>query len=267
MDVQEVIDYLCEKAEAGDLDGVRDALESGAPVNGRLDGVDTNALQLAARKGHFGVVRYLVSEGARVDDTCFGMTAEQHARAAGFPLIEDYLKSFRAPVFPEGELPRHKQEVFGASSGKLAVMDHPRSWERFEEFAKVLGFQGERITKDDLLQTNDAGFCWLGKAAMHGALPQVLRWLQVMDKVPETSELLASQEGVRDGTVLETLVACDAHPALFNAKFWEGKSPAAMQELYRALPESAQAQVSNYHSVLQQVQRQYQQQQSAQGRA
>lgn len=59
------LEYL-EAAARGDLEGVRRALESGAPIDARGRRRETAVLR-AAKSGKHDVVRYLVAEGANID--------------------------------------------------------------------------------------------------------------------------------------------------------------------------------------------------------
>lgn len=53
-------------ATAGDLDGVRNALASGAPIDARNRRRETAVLR-AAKAGHHDVVRFLINDGADID--------------------------------------------------------------------------------------------------------------------------------------------------------------------------------------------------------
>lgn len=67
---------LIAAADQGNLDGVIDALENGADIDGKFEGElstsNYSALHIAAWKGHEYIVRYLLSKKANIDNPSIG---------------------------------------------------------------------------------------------------------------------------------------------------------------------------------------------------
>jgi ankyrin repeat protein len=80
---------LLRAAQSGNLQGVRQSLNSGAEINAKPSAEGGSALFLACRNGHYDVVRYLLDEGANINTMAGskGATALYIASANGHARI------------------------------------------------------------------------------------------------------------------------------------------------------------------------------------
>lgn len=145
---------------------------------------------------------------------------------------------------------------------KIAPLDNPKFWQKFEEAAQSLAAQGTPITKQLLLQTNRDGDPYLLNAARCGEIGQVVDVLNRQGETIGKEELLD-----RDGqptALLQAIIGTRQAHRLFTPENWVGQSTTPIQTVYRALPPEAQHSVQNYYGLLHTITRQ--QRASEQGR-
>lgn len=73
---------LLEAADKGDLEGVKQALDSGANINTKDKG-GMSALSLAVRSGFIEVIKYLISKGIKITNSDIQIASIQEMMIKG----------------------------------------------------------------------------------------------------------------------------------------------------------------------------------------
>jgi uncharacterized protein len=94
---------LYASAGAGDVDGIRDALDNGAQIDSHGTAECWTALMCAARNGHINAVRYLIDRGANPNwhGWSDNETALSVARRNGMEEVARFLAPLTAPDGPQ----------------------------------------------------------------------------------------------------------------------------------------------------------------------
>jgi outer membrane protein assembly factor BamB len=109
---------LFDAAQAGDLEGVKAAIEAGIDVNSKTR-YSATALSFAAEKGHLEIVRYLIEQGAdpNVKDNFYQATPLTWANIQRHKEVAEYLKQHGA------ELPVRQADAERAREKPAAAAD------------------------------------------------------------------------------------------------------------------------------------------------
>lgn len=217
-------------------------------------------LHLACSNGYLQVAEELLVQGASVHAkggehgrTAKDMVQKSHPNPQFFPgLLKDYeqLPAFSLKALPpRGELDRQNR------CGK-SLLHHPAFWERLDEVNTVLESRGEQpFGRDDVLQPANNGLPLLVytmrlRTFTDGApiLSGIMRALEMQGQRLEMQDLL--KEDGSPTHVLEAITQNDAAPLLFTPEQWRGHDLREVQKLYRALPETAQREVKNFHALV-----------------
>ena len=232
--------------ENNDLEGVKEAVAAGVSVESIIDdGHDSNGLMHSASEGYYEIAEFLLKEGASPNVIQWSRTPAIAAKSAGFLQLAELIHSYAAPAISPNAV-ASKAELFAPDGRGNAFMDHPDSWQNFDRLVVRLHALGEHITKDDLMAENSRGVPWIEKAAMHGELDRVMQYLGEIEQPLTLADL------VQDGAATPLLESVAWHGqagALFREDDWEDRNPHELTTLYRALPEEAKLDVTNYHAL------------------
>lgn len=241
-----------DAVQANDVDSVREAIENGVSVEMIIDDAHgSSGVWHAAFKGYYDVAKLLLENGAIPNTIAWGgATTISIARASGFPDIAELLHSYDAPAMNPKSV-HSKAQIFAIDKAGNAVMDHPASWQQFDELVVRLNAIGDPFTKEDLLGGNARHIPWLEKAAMHGELSRVMEYLNEINQPLVLQDLLQPAEdgSVEATSLLAGIVRHGQVGALFHKSDWEDRTLSELGKLFGALPKEAQGEVKNYHAL------------------
>lgn len=228
----------------GDERGVMRSLAAGADVSqirNRGSKQKDHVMHLAAAEGNPEVTRLLLDAGGwkALDNrnnsnlTPAGQAKamlrarpkEQQDRAATLDLLEGYAAlprlDFKQKNFDKATLSRTDDKG-------LCPLEHPETWERWDEVCAVLAERGERFEKADLLATNAEGVSWLERATSCFALGKVVKQLNAQAEAVTHDDLLQDGEAnpllslVRHHRQVGALMTAD------NCRHWNGSGVRAV---------------------------------------
>lgn len=198
--------------EAQDKRGVTRALAAGADVSKTFDrrakegghvmhaaaaGGDPAIMEmlLAAggwrnieQKNNFGVTPLkMVSNAVLHPDNPAADSSVNQKRMATYDILQHYRDlprlDFESKSFS-------KASLFAADAQGHCPLEHPETWERWDDVLAVLAEKGESISKADLQRKNAAGTPWLERSVSCFALDKVLAGLHANNETLGAKELL-----------------------------------------------------------------------------
>lgn len=120
------------------------------------------------------------------------------------------------------------------------MLDHPSVWRQFERVTEELQARDEVLTTAELLPHME-------RAVACNAFGALLKQLNAAGESLRADALLEADGS--PNALLEKLMDKRQVQAVFQADNWRSGSLQELTRLYRALPETAQTQVSNYRSL------------------
>lgn len=129
----------------------------------------------------------------------------------------------------------------------LAPLDNPHIWEEIGAVSAKLAANGTPLTRRDLLKTNRLGQSFLKTGIECGQLTGIIHLLAHNGEAITPDDLLDAQG--KPNRLLETIMEDGMLPRLFSAKNWQQQPHRAYRQIYDALPDEAQAQITNLHAL------------------
>lgn len=192
----------------GDLRGVRRAIAAGARVEETRDYTSKHPPEhLFFRIGETDkdIVRTLLDAGgwkALADVNAQGQTPAESLEKQGEGQSPDLFYSHRQelaallrryedmPTLDRESVDFDKAALFAPQAQGLCPLDHPLTWEEWDDVLSTLAQKGEKVTLADLRQKDVSGRSWLQRAAECGAIEAVLRGLNAQGESLGSDELM-----------------------------------------------------------------------------
>ena len=156
--------------------------------------------------------------------------------------LRDYLA-----ILPPVDIaaPIDKDALF-APATEIAPLDDPRVWAQLPEIIETLNRQGTPLAPADLQHTNRFGQTHLEVAAECGQLGTLVKEFALQG---ETCFRDPSFYFDDEGKARFPLWKGDTVSAMFSLENWEGATMREVRQLYNALPERFQNDVTNLHTL------------------
>lgn len=229
-----------------------------------------------------------ITKGSNIKDARKQLSMEYRPIARALDYFEDVITPALPKLIPiDWKKPITLKALTTPNKHGYILLDSPRFWEHSERIFRALERAGETIGKALWLTPNKDKDPYLAIAARHGKITQVLTLLHEQNdplaKVdlleidgsmtpllntiisrkqlgPLLKHLNQNGEGLHTADLLNTdrtpnrllkaIIDNKQVAALFREDNWRGQTVADARRLYKALPESIQPQVANYHTLL-----------------
>lgn len=245
---------FCDAAFEGDVALARLFLIHGADIDS-IDCENQTPLNRAVKNGSEAVAEWLLEQGAdaSIDDVHFSTPAD-NALNLGHYSLHDQLLEYEMPPRVYVDSLLTKEELLEQNEAGLCPLDSNLTWYRFPQVREAITEGGKRLTKEELLAVSRDGKSYLQRGIECEQGREIFAAMKEAGEYFTPDELLDGQS--KPNRLLDTIIKAELVADLFCMEFWQEQPAGEMRKLHQSLPEEAKAEVQNLHALSAEISRQ-----------